>query len=243
MDHKTRPLPETARRMGFTMVELLVVIGIIALLATVLFPALTRANHAARRANCLSNLREIGFGFEMYLSDHDDRFPDRRDLKASFPGGYQPWNTWPRSDPRSGWATVVLGEYLGADQVWLCPSVVKSPLATAPQTVQAARQTTSGRVEVSYWMWRFDRLDEPVPRDNFWGKKSATAIADLQEEANPFIGIPNGPSDTELTVDPYFPGTVSSLPDTLRGYAVHAGGRNRLFLDGHVQFDRDSRLR
>lgn len=218
------------------------VIAIVALLAALALPALAKANSAARKGNCLSNLRQIGFGFQMYLQDHGERFADRRDLKVSLPGGFQPWTTWPKSDPRSGWAAVVLSRYLQADPIWLCPSVLKSPLADAPQTVQTAIQS-SNSVPVSYWMWRFDRTDDPVPRDNFWGKTVSTAIADLREEANPFIGIPSGGSDTELAVDPYFPGTVPSLPDQLRGYAVHAGGRNRLFLDGHVMFHRDSRVR
>jgi prepilin-type processing-associated H-X9-DG protein len=44
-------------------------------------------------------------------------------------------------------------------------------------------------------------------------------------------------------VDPYFPSTIGSLPEKIKGRAVHAGGRNRLFLDGHVQFLKDSRTR
>jgi prepilin-type processing-associated H-X9-DG protein len=44
-----------------------------------------------------------------------------------------------------------------------------------------------------------------------------------------------------LVVDPYFPSTVASLPLDLRGHAVHPGGRNRLLLDGHVQYLKDPR--
>jgi prepilin-type processing-associated H-X9-DG protein len=69
------------------------------------------------------------------------------------------------------------------------------------------------------------------------------AVTELRAENNPFIGVPAGPVDVEMTVDPYFPNTIGSLPPDIRGLAVHSGGRNRLFLDWHVEFLRDARTR
>ena len=96
---------------------------------------------------------------------------------------------------------------------------------------------------VSYWLWRFDRFDDPVPLDNFWAKTPEQALRDLQEANNPTVGLPNSPSDVELAVDPYFPNTVPSLPPALAGRAIHARGRNSLMLDGHAEFVRDPRVR
>jgi prepilin-type N-terminal cleavage/methylation domain-containing protein len=60
---------------GFTLIELLVVVAIISLLAAILFPVFARARENARRASCLSNMKQIGLGFMMYVQDYDGRFP------------------------------------------------------------------------------------------------------------------------------------------------------------------------
>jgi prepilin-type N-terminal cleavage/methylation domain-containing protein/prepilin-type processing-associated H-X9-DG protein len=228
------------KRAGFTLIELLVVLAIVAILAAILFPVLAQARESARQSVCGHRLRQMGQAMWLYLHDYEDRLPDRRDLKLSLPGGYRGWSGWPPSDPRCGWAAVVLEPYVREDAIWSCPSIQGSALGEAVQVRQPfdARQPMRA---TRYWMWRFDRADDPVPPDNFWGKTPEQAVADLQANPSPFYEPPEGVSDVELTVDPYFPRTIGSIPAELRGKAVHRGGRNRLFLDGHIRWRRDIR--
>ena len=63
------------RNQGFTLIELLVVIAIIAILAAILFPVFARARENARKATCLSNMKQLGLGLSMYVQDFDGAYP------------------------------------------------------------------------------------------------------------------------------------------------------------------------
>ena len=225
---------------AFTLIELLVVIAIIAILAALLFPALARAKQKGQQAVCLSNLKQIGLGFIIYLGDHASHFPDRRDLKSSLPGGYHPWTTWPPSDPRAGWAATNFSAEVPNLNVWSCPAAVNSEVGNLVQSLQATSNDTNAP-QCRYWAWRFDRPDDPVNIEDFWGKSESQAVSDLQSANDATVGPISGPVDVELAVDPYFPKTVPTVPAGFSGRTIHAGGRCRVFLDGHVQYIKDAR--
>lgn len=67
----------TKRQNGFTLVELLVVIGIIALLISILLPALSKAREQSKATMCLSNLRQLGIGVQLYRQYNRDYYPPR----------------------------------------------------------------------------------------------------------------------------------------------------------------------
>lgn len=79
-----------ARRRGFTLIELLVVISIIALLIGITFPALGQARESSRRVKCLANLRSLGQGFTLYLTDSKGLFPMVRPLHNQPAGSNDP---------------------------------------------------------------------------------------------------------------------------------------------------------
>lgn len=102
---------------GFTLLELLVVIGIIAVLAALLLPTLSRAKESARAAACLSNLHQIGLALQLYTQDHGNRLPVMGNASLSS-NGLPVRPELPTMDQ-------VLSNYLGSVKVLRCPSDTK----------------------------------------------------------------------------------------------------------------------
>lgn len=89
---------------GFTLIELLVVIAIISIIASILFPVFARARENARRASCVSNLKQVALGMLMYSQDYDEKFSYSRYSNSAM--------TWDDA----------IFPYVKNVQVYVCPS-------------------------------------------------------------------------------------------------------------------------
>jgi prepilin-type N-terminal cleavage/methylation domain-containing protein/prepilin-type processing-associated H-X9-DG protein len=104
-------LSPCGRLPGFTLIEILVVIGIVAVLAALLFPVATGMIGKSHSTHCLSNLRAIGQGIHLYANDNNGDYPD-----AKWADGAAPSALVTGSGP-NGLGFVVAGGYLGNEPV------------------------------------------------------------------------------------------------------------------------------
>ena len=112
--------PRLTRRAGFTLIELLVVIAIIAILASLLLPALIGTKERARRTLCKSHLRQFVLAVHLYGGDFNDRVPP-----AAVPGST---NEYTPVIPRTTRESLI--RYAGSSKIIECPSMGK-PFNTA----------------------------------------------------------------------------------------------------------------
>ena len=108
--HSVFPLT-TPVRGAFTLIELLVVIAILAILAAILFPAFARARENARRASCLSNVKQISLGILQYAQDYDEKYVPEYNYSAGASAVYFPG---------------LLNPYIKSSQLYNCPSASDS---------------------------------------------------------------------------------------------------------------------
>ncbi|HKS37937.1 MAG TPA: DUF1559 domain-containing protein [Verrucomicrobiae bacterium] len=257
------------RRKGFTLVELLVVIGVIAILAALLLPALAKAKASARSAACKSNLRQMGLALNMYVDDwekYPGRMPDSAvhrfsgsEMIAEVQGGHHlclqlaPYLSTPR---------LPLGLATRHQFVWHCPVV---PRRNYP--------TLFGEIDLRYppgYGYNAAGTDSTANRKLVLGLGPRQDISPTFDSLGRFlprvvttrevkVGDVRAPSDMiaigdnrRTTTVPDAPWWSDPIDDEISPFGPNADrppdlgdrhnrGANILFCDGHVEYGKRGR--
>jgi prepilin-type N-terminal cleavage/methylation domain-containing protein len=199
---------------AFTLVELLVVIAVIGVLASLLLPALARTKDQGRNTVCVSNLRELGVATRVYAGDNNNIMPAAELLPTS---PINPTNPLPRICDVLGPDLGKSGGTTNSSLVFKCPADAEGRFAT----------------EGSSYEWNIDlnghRMDETT----------SETLQFAFKWAGPVGGGPSGsggPQTTNGTIQLMFPPSTTPLFTDYDDFHPRslASGKNVEFMDGHV---------
>jgi prepilin-type N-terminal cleavage/methylation domain-containing protein/prepilin-type processing-associated H-X9-DG protein len=212
------------RRAAFSLIELIVVIGVIAILMAFLLPALRVARESARTVQCASQLRQIGFAIQQYANANQGRTPAWA-VRHEWPDDSQFGEFYMGEWTGPGWP-ILIERYLGQNPggaIWNCPSW--------PEAERRVNYFFGAR-----WM----RYQEPMVRSIPISRiRNSTTFILAGECVAPQYYLPpfgNDPTTSDFEDIDKDDGAIKCLRffGEDGGYNIHRQGLNVLFADNHV---------
>jgi prepilin-type N-terminal cleavage/methylation domain-containing protein/prepilin-type processing-associated H-X9-DG protein len=216
-------IPTRGSRSGksaFTLIELLVVIAIIAILAAMLFPVFSQARERARASSCLSNTKQFGLAYGMYIQDHDESWPlysYSKNGKMVFWFGSQDTAT-----KTSNFADSPLFPYLKSAQIHDCasaPDISLSPDKYYEGFGLGANESVMSTPTLPITDAKFDNPAETIVMGDSGGYRNGKAIR------SSFLLLPSR----------YLVGPKVFLRNSSSVHGRHQGFANILWADGHAK--------
>lgn len=202
---------------AFTLIELLVVISIIAILAAMLLPALSRAKETAKKISCMNQQRQLGLSLQMYVNENQNFFPPRVST-----------NRWP---------TLLRDGYQHLDML-VCPSDLPNPLTITNDGLEADCAARSYIING----WNDYFFEQGPDVFNRYSSGDASLVLPANVVRHPSDTIVFGEKDHD---SPHFYMDYNEYDDlqqldqskhNSRGNGSRAGGSNYAFADGSARF-------